>query len=55
MLKYVNLETLEIRDIIKTAEEDNAKKIAKDLKRLGVSKNIISESTGLSEKEIDNL
>lgn len=55
MLKYVNLETAEMRDIIETARLDSSKRIARELKRLGVPKNIISESTGLSEEEIDDL
>ncbi len=44
-----------VESAVKTAEKDNSKKIAGELKKLGVAKNIISESTGLSEKEIDIL
>lgn len=54
LMKYI-----EIREVVNTAvesaEKDNSKRIARELKRLGINKNIISESTGLSEKEIDNL
>ena len=50
LMKYI-----EVREVIKTAEEDKSKKIARELKRFGVVKNIISESTGLSEDEIDDL
>jgi predicted transposase/invertase (TIGR01784 family) len=54
LMKYI-----EIREVVNTAvesaEKDNSKKIARELKKFGVPKNIISESTGLSEDEIDNL
>jgi predicted transposase/invertase (TIGR01784 family) len=54
LMKYI-----EIREVVNTAvesaEKDKSKQIARELKRLGVPKNIISESTGLSEGEIDDL
>jgi hypothetical protein len=54
LMKYI-----EIREVVNTAvesaEKDNSKKIARELKKFGVPKNVISKSTGLSEKEIDNL
>ena len=54
LMKYI-----EIREVVNTAvesaEKDSAKRIARELKRLGINKNIILESTGLSEDEIDNL
>jgi predicted transposase/invertase (TIGR01784 family) len=54
LMKYI-----EIREVVNTAvesaEKDNSKKIARELKKFGVPKNVISKSTGLSEEEIDNL
>ncbi len=44
-----------VNSAVKTAKNDEAKSIARELKRLSIPKNIISESTGLSEKEIDDL
>ncbi|MEA5459379.1 Rpn family recombination-promoting nuclease/putative transposase [Arcicella sp. LKC2W] len=58
LMKYIEIREVvntAVNSAVKNAEKDNAKKIAKDLKRLGVTKNIIVESTGLSEKEIDDL
>ena len=54
LMKYI-----EIREVVNTAvesaEKDNSKKIARELKKFGVPQNVISKSTGLSEEEIDNL
>ncbi len=62
LMKYIEIREVintavesAVKSAVKNAEKDNAKKIAKDLKRLGIPKNIISESTGLSEDEINNL
>ena len=46
---------IEVREVVKTAEEDNSKKIAREMKKDGVSSDKIMKYTGLSEKEIDNL
>ena len=46
---------IEVREVARTAEGDALKKVAKELKRLGVSTNIIMESTGLAKEDIDNL
>ena len=54
LMKYI-----EIREVVNTAvesaEKDNAKKIAREMKKDGVSTNKIMQYTGLSEKEIGNL
>ena len=58
LMKYIEIREVvntAVESAVKNAEKDNAKKIAGELKRLGITKNIISESTGLSEDEIDNL
>ena len=46
---------IEVKEVIKTAEMDERNKIAAHLKRLGVDYSIIRESTGLTEKEINEL
>jgi predicted transposase/invertase (TIGR01784 family) len=46
---------IEVREVKKTAEEDNSKKIAREMKKDGVSSIKIMKYTGLSEKEIDDL
>ena len=43
------------KSVIYTAENDKARQIAKNLKNAGVSSQIISQTTGLSEEEINNL
>ena len=54
LMKYI-----EIREVVNTAvgsaEKDNSKKIAREMKKDGVSSDKIMKYTGLSEKEIDNL
>ncbi len=40
---------------MESAEKDNAKKIAKEMKKDGVRPNKIMQYTGLSEEEIDDL
>jgi predicted transposase/invertase (TIGR01784 family) len=46
---------IEVREVKKTAVEDNSKKIAREMKKDGVSSAKIMKYTGLSEKEIDDL
>ena len=46
---------IEVKEVVKTAEMDERNKIAAHLKRLGVDYSIIRESTGLTEKEINEL
>jgi predicted transposase/invertase (TIGR01784 family) len=50
---------VEVKEVVKTANNDGRKdreiEIAKDLKKLGVSVDIIKKSTGLSEIEINEL
>jgi predicted transposase/invertase (TIGR01784 family) len=58
LMKYIEIREVvntAVNSAVKNAEKDNAKKIAGELKRLGIIKNIISESTGLSEEEVDSL
>jgi predicted transposase/invertase (TIGR01784 family) len=58
LMKYIEIREVvntAVNSAVKTAKNDEAKNIARELKRLGITKNIISESTGLSEEEIDNL
>lgn len=43
------------KNIVEYAEEKGVKKTARNLRNLGVSMNLIIESTGLSEEEINNL
>lgn len=43
------------KSVIYTAENDKAREIAKNLKNAGVSSQIISQTTGLSEEEINKL
>jgi hypothetical protein len=54
LMKYI-----EIREVVNTAvesaERDNAKKIAREMKKDGVSSDKIRQYTGLSEEEIDSL
>lgn len=53
------LSYLEVKEAVNTAEMDGRKKekheIAKELKKIGVDKEIIKKSTGLSSDEIDKL
>ena len=44
---------IEVREVVKTAELDGVKKVAKELKNLGVDIEIIIKSTGLSKQEIE--
>jgi predicted transposase/invertase (TIGR01784 family) len=50
---------IEVKEVVKTAEDDGRKKreieIAKELKNLGIEIEIIIKSTGLSKDEIDEL
>ena len=46
---------IEVREVIKTAEENKSKKIAREMKKDGVSTDKIVKYTGLTEKEIDDL
>ena len=46
---------IEVREVVKTAELDGVKKVAKELKNLGVDIEIIIKSTGLSQQEIEAL
>jgi predicted transposase/invertase (TIGR01784 family) len=46
---------IEVKEVIKTAELDGVKKVAKELKLLNVDIQIILQSTGLSLDEIDEL
>lgn len=46
---------IELREVVKTAELDGVKKVAKELKNLGVDIEIIIKSTGLSKQEIEAL
>jgi predicted transposase/invertase (TIGR01784 family) len=58
LMKYIEIREVvntAVNSAVKTAKNDEAKSIARELKRLVVPKNIISESTGLSEEEIENL
>jgi predicted transposase/invertase (TIGR01784 family) len=58
LTKYIEIREVvntAVNSAVKTAKNDEAKSIARELKRLGIPKNIISESTGLSEDEIDGL
>lgn len=58
LMKYIEIREVvntAVNSAIKTAKNDEAKSIARELKRLSIPKNVISESTGLSEEEIDNL
>jgi predicted transposase/invertase (TIGR01784 family) len=58
LMKYIEIREVvntAVNSAVKTAKNDEAKSIARELKRLGIPKNIISESTGLSEDEIDGL
>jgi predicted transposase/invertase (TIGR01784 family) len=54
LMKYI-----EIREVVNTAvesaEKDNSRKIAREMKKDGVSKDKIVKYTGLTEKEIDDL
>jgi predicted transposase/invertase (TIGR01784 family) len=58
LMKYIEIREVvntAVQSAVKTAEKDNSKKIAGELKKLGIPKSIISESTGLSDDEIDDL
>ncbi|MEY4541306.1 MAG: hypothetical protein RLZZ306_3063 [Bacteroidota bacterium] len=54
LMKYI-----EIREVVNTAvesaEKDNSRKIAREMKKDGVGKDKIVKYTGLTEKEIDDL
>ena len=46
---------IEVKEVVKTAELDGVKKVAKELKNLGVAYEIIIKSTGLTQNEINEL
>ena len=46
---------IEVKEVVKTAELDGIKKVAKELKELGIDAEIIKKSTGLTQEEIDSL
>ena len=54
LMKYI-----EIREVVNTAvesaEKDNSRKIAREMKKDGVGKDKIVKYTGLTEKEVDDL
>lgn len=54
LMKYIEIREV-VNMAVESAEKDNSKKIARELKKFGVPQNVISKSTGLSEEEIDNL
>jgi predicted transposase/invertase (TIGR01784 family) len=46
---------IEVKEVVKTAELDGVKKVAKELKNLGVAYEIIIKSTGLTQNEFNEL
>ncbi|TAE90842.1 MAG: hypothetical protein EAZ80_13230, partial [Runella slithyformis] len=46
---------IEVKEVVKTAELDGVRKVAKELKRDGLATEKIIKYTGLSKSEIDEL
>ena len=46
---------IEVKEVVKTADLDGVKKVAKELKNLGVAYEIIIKSTGLTQNEFNEL
>lgn len=46
---------IEIKEVVKTAELDGVKKVAKKMREMGLSKSQIKEATGLMDDEVNEL
>ncbi len=54
LMKYIEMREV-INTAVESAEKDSSKKIAREMKKDGVSTDKIMKYTGLSEKEIGDL